>query len=497
MKSSLATFLLVGSAAALPQGAVDRLPARTPRSAGVLDWATGTWSPGGGVPAPGGTVVFDNTCSWTGGLQYAPLVDCWQFYDEGRIPSQSVMGPFGNLPDVYDCQVLCGFELAYCTTEPSPIPIQIGFIQGLQSSGIGGTCSGQALTGKAPSGPLPPQNFDDPGDVYIDLSGAGLPGSPAPPNQACWIVTIDLTSVPNTGYQGLPFRADGDCFWDAGPQGVGAEFDRFAWTFETKGLAGSVPNGTGPIIAGDPAAAPPGAGSYGTPPGTDPLTGNPCGTGLGIADAFWINVDGQPIGSTLQQGCLLQPGGSSPPLGTNCYFFGGYPGNPWSNLHLRLWSSGEDCSGTHCQAATANPFVYCSSKQTCVPCKPGLLTVGTPSASGQGFVVQSVGVDALINGLLFYGQNGPANLPFLGGVLCVNPPLRRTPIQNSGGGPPFTCTGTFAFDFLPWFLSGVDPTFVVGSTLNAQYWYREPQCQGPGPGGGRGLSNAVQFTWTP
>ena len=496
MKFTLALLLIAGTAAAAPQNPIpSRRVDRPLRSAGTLDWATGTWSQATGsfAAAPGGLVVFDNTCNWTGGARFADVLNCWQLYDEGRIPSAS-SGPLGNLPGVFDCQVLCGFDFAYCTADAGPIPIQIGFVQGLQSSGIGGSCAGQPLTGRAPSPPLPPQNFGA-GDIYIDLTGAGLPGSPTPPNQVCWIVTIDLSGVPNTGYQGFPFRADGDCSWDAGGQDE-SDFDRFSWTFETRGLAALTPNATGPVIAGEPSAAPPGAGSYGLPPGNDPLTGNPCGTGLGIFDGFWINVNGQPVGSTAMQGCLSQPGGGSPPLGSNCYFFGGYPGNPFSNFYLRLWASGQNCTSTNCQAAFANPFVYCSSKQTCVPCKPGLITTGVPSATGPGFDVQAMGVDAFINGLLFYGQNGPANVPFLGGTLCVTPPLRRTPIQNAGGIAAFTCTGMFTFDFQQWIASGIDATLQIGSTVNAQYWYREPPC-GPGPGGGRGLSNAVQFTWTP
>jgi len=504
MQSNLApsTILLTilgfaPAATATPQSVLASHPApHPPRDAGTLDWATGTWSRNGSAPEAGALVVFDNTCSWTGGLRYADVLDCWQLYDEGRLPSAS-LGPFGNLPGVHDCQVLSGFRFAYCTDEPSPIPVQIGFVQGLSSSGIGGTCVGQPLGNQLPSPPLPPQSFGSPDDLYIDLAGAGLPGSPAPPQVSCWTVTIDLSTVPNTGYSGFPFRADGECFWDAAPSFPETDFDRFNWTFEMKGLSSIHPNASGPLLAGEPLAAPPGAGTYGQPPGVDPLTGNPCGTGLDTFDQFWLNIDGQPLGSPAAlQGCPTKPGGSTLPAGTNCYFFGGYPGNPFSSYHLRLWASGQDCTDTQCQPSVANPFVYCSSKVTCVPCKPGIVTRGEPSVAAQGFEVQSVGTDSAIPGLLFYGQSGPANLPFLGGILCVLPPLQRTPVQFSGGLGQGTCTGVFRFDFFPWFQSGIDPAFQIGSVVNAQYWYREPPCQ-PGPGGGRGLSNAVQFTWTP
>ena len=39
------------------------------------------------------------------------------------------------------------------------------------------------------------------------------------------------------------------------------------------------------------------------------------------------------------------------------------------------------------------------------------------------------------------GTNGPANLPFQGGILCVQPPLKRGPVQSSGGLGTVGCTG--------------------------------------------------------
>ena len=49
-------------------------------------------------------------------------------------------------------------------------------------------------------------------------------------------------------------------------------------------------------------------------------------------------------------------------------------------------------------------------------------------------------------GIFFYGFSA-ANTPFQGGTLCVQPPLTRTPAQNSGGNPPpDDCSGTMVLD---------------------------------------------------
>ena len=98
------------------------------------------------------------------------------------------------------------------------------------------------------------------------------------------------------------------------------------------------------------------------------------------------------------------------------------------------------------------------------------------------------------NGLLFYGY-GPNNVPFLGGTLCVAPPLRRTAVQNSGGNPPPNdCSGTFSFDFNQQIQSGVDPFLVAGGQANAQYWSRDPLIP---DGSGASLSDAVGFEICP
>ena len=123
-----------------------------------------------------------------------------------------------------------------------------------------------------------------------------------------------------------------------------------------------------------------------------------------------------------------------------------------------------------------DPLAYCTAKTNSLGCAPIIGSSGTPGlADAQPFFVTATDVISNKNGLLFYGLSGPSNAPFLGGTLCVQPPLRRTTAQNSGGSPPpDDCSGSYAFDFDAWFQSGADPLLVPGTVLDAQYWMRDP-----------------------
>jgi hypothetical protein len=73
--------------------------------------------------------------------------------------------------------------------------------------------------------------------------------------------------------------------------------------------------------------------------------------------------------------------------------------------------------------------------------------------------------------------------------------VRREPAPHriAALGPP-NCTGTFAFDFNAHARSGSDPALVVGTTVSAQWYYRDVQ----DPAGfGSGLTDAVRFVLCP
>ena len=135
---------------------------------------------------------------------------------------------------------------------------------------------------------------------------------------------------------------------------------------------------------------------------------------------------------------------------------------------------------------------YCTAKANSQGCVPVVGWTGSPSASDPTSF--SITADMVLNnknGLLFYGYQGPSNVPFLGGTLCLAPPLRRLSVQNSAGNPPPNdCSGQYAFDFNAHVQSGVDPLLVSGARINAQWWSRDPA---QADGTGAGLTDAIEF----
>jgi len=134
--------------------------------------------------------------------------------------------------------------------------------------------------------------------------------------------------------------------------------------------------------------------------------------------------------------------------------------------------------------------VYCTAKVSSSGCTPQIGFSGTPSASNAGpFVVEAQQVEAFKSGIFFHGTSGSSNAPFLGGTLCVNPPLVRSSVQNSGaaGQPP--CTGVLNLDLNA---AGISATIGVGTDTWLQGWFRDPADPS-----GSGLTNALAFTVKP
>ena len=146
-----------------------------------------------------------------------------------------------------------------------------------------------------------------------------------------------------------------------------------------------------------------------------------------------------------------------------------------------------------CEFSAVAP--YCAAKLNSMGCTPIIGAFGTPSATHWGpFAVGAVNIVSNKNGLLFYGF-APNALPFQGGLLCVQPPVRRTAVQNSGGVfPPNNCTGSYVYDFNARIQGGADPALVVGAAVYSQYWYRDP---GDPAGFGTGLTDALSFVIAP
>jgi hypothetical protein len=139
------------------------------------------------------------------------------------------------------------------------------------------------------------------------------------------------------------------------------------------------------------------------------------------------------------------------------------------------------------------PTVYCTAKANSQGCTPAIASTGTPSLTGaDDFHVTATQVLNHKSGILFYGF-GETALPFGGGLRCVSAPIRRTPLQDSGGNPPpEDCSGTYDFHFSQAFLAsrGLE----AGSLVHCQFWSRDPAFPHPQS---IGLTDALKFALRP
>jgi hypothetical protein len=121
------------------------------------------------------------------------------------------------------------------------------------------------------------------------------------------------------------------------------------------------------------------------------------------------------------------------------------------------------------------PFtVYCTAKTNSQGCVPAISATHSASLSSGPFWIECTQELNQKLGFLFYGFAGQ-NTPYQGGYLCVQPPTKRTLVQNSGGNVgPDDCSGTFAFEFNALLQSGSDPALDLGAEVYCQYWSRDP-----------------------
>ena len=140
------------------------------------------------------------------------------------------------------------------------------------------------------------------------------------------------------------------------------------------------------------------------------------------------------------------------------------------------------------------PTIYCSAKTSSAGCVAQVDTTNPssqPVSGASDYSVTASTVQSNKAGILFFGVNGQAAIPFNNGTLCMAPPLGRAPIQASFGSNGPACDGTFSQLINNG--GATNPNLDRGpGTMNwVQYWYRDPQ-NGAGQFG-TALSNAVQL----
>jgi hypothetical protein len=151
------------------------------------------------------------------------------------------------------------------------------------------------------------------------------------------------------------------------------------------------------------------------------------------------------------------------------------------------------CFSTIAPVGCAQPVPFCFTKIDSNFCAPRVSFNGLARVSGNQPLTISVNQTSnQRSGLLFYGY-ATTQQPFKGGTLCCQPPVRRTPIQSTGGSTSGAdCSGSMSFDFNAYIRSGIDPNLIAGQSCATQFYYRDPLDTF-----GLGLSDALMFTICP
>ena len=140
------------------------------------------------------------------------------------------------------------------------------------------------------------------------------------------------------------------------------------------------------------------------------------------------------------------------------------------------------------------PSVYCTAKVNSAGCLPEIDFDGCPSdsVSSDDFQVTAWNVLDGKPGIMIWSLTAAAT-PFYGGTLCVQAPIKRTPLQTATTGTStYPCAGFYSFDFDRSYRQ--QKGIFAGDTVYCQYWSRD---SGFAPPNGIGLTAGLQVTVHP
>jgi hypothetical protein len=144
----------------------------------------------------------------------------------------------------------------------------------------------------------------------------------------------------------------------------------------------------------------------------------------------------------------------------------------YANVHSSTNTNGEIRGQVEVQAT--NPGSFCTAKPNSMGCTPAVAWSSLPSLTGTDdyFVTAS---NVLNNKVaVFMWSPTPANLPFMGGTLCVDQATAQSAgVQSTKGNPPpDDCSGTLSFAFNQAYMTSAGLT--PGTLVFGQWWYRDP-----------------------
>ena len=240
-----------------------------------------------------------------------------------------------------------------------------------------------------------------------------------------------------------------------------------------------------------------GTGSFGLPT-VFALDSRP--SGQGVAD---VNADGAPdfVVATNADVVFTVLGNANGPMTATSYVL---PANAYWDLLLEdVDEDGSIDIGADTitnqglvvlfnQHTTSGPSTYCTPKTSSAGCITTIVASSTkaPTSGSGDFTIDATNVQEGMNGLLFTSLSGAAALPFNGGTLCMNPPLKRGPIMNAGGSMPGGCAGSFTTTVNDGLMIPMGLDAGPGGQAHYQYFYRDPQ---NGAGNfGSALSDAIE-----